>query len=123
MEKLMKNLNIRDKAEVLRQLAHPIRLQILEELATGAKCVTDIQDLLEIPQPNVSQHLLVLRRNRIVDFYEDGPLRCYYLLRPALVTKLFHLLSSEYPIVERDREEVRLEGRQREQRNNQKTSC
>ncbi len=119
----MRNLSIRDQAELLRQLAHPIRLQILQELAAGVKCVTDIQDLLDIPQPNVSQHLLVLRRNRIVDFYEDGQLRCYYLLCPALVDELFHLLSGEYPIVERDREEVRQEGRLREQRNNQKTAC
>lgn len=109
----MKNLNIRDKAELLRQLAHPIRLQILEELANGAKCVTDIQDLLEIPQPNVSQHLLVLRRSRIVDFHEDGQLRCYYLLRPALAGELLHFLSGDYPIVERSCEEVRQEGRQR----------
>ncbi len=118
----MRNLNIRDKAELLRQLAHPIRLQIMEELATGVKCVTDIQDLLEIPQPNVSQHLLVLRRNRVVDFYEDGQLRCYYLLRPTLVEKLLHLLSGEYPIVERSPEDVRHEGRLREQRSNQKTA-
>ncbi len=119
----MKNLNMRDKAELLRQLAHPIRLQILEELASGAKCVTDIQDLLEIPQPNVSQHLLVLRRNRIVDFYEDGQLRCYYLLRPSLVEELLHFLSAEYPVVERDRESVRREGRLREQKTGQQAAC
>jgi ArsR family transcriptional regulator len=119
----MKNLNIRDKADLLRQLAHPVRLQIMEELADGVKCVTDIQDLLEIPQPNISQHLLVLRRNRIVDFFEDGQLRCYYLLRPALVKELFALLDGEYPLVERDRDEVRQEGRLREQRNDQKTAC
>jgi len=116
----MKNLNLRDKAELLRQLAHPVRLQILEELADGVKCVTDIQDILEIPQPNVSQHLLVLRRNKIIDFYEDGQLRCYYLLRPVLVEQLFHLLSGEYPIVERDRDDVRQEGRLREQRDDRK---
>lgn len=112
----MKNLNTLDKVELLRQLAHPVRLQILEELANGAKCVTDIKDLLEIPQPNVSQHLLVLRRNRIVDFYEDGQLRCYYLLRPALAEELLHFLSGEYPMVERSCEKERREGRQRQAR-------
>jgi len=112
----MKNLSTHDKAEMLRQLAHPIRLQILEELASGAKCVTEIQELLDIPQPNVSQHLLILRSNRIVDFYEDGQLRCYYLLRPALAEGLLHFLSGEYPIVERSCEEVRQEGRQRQAR-------
>lgn len=119
----MVNLSMRDKAELLRQLAHPIRILILQELSEGVKCVTDMQDLLDIPQPNVSQHLLVLRRNRIVDYYEDGPLRCYYLLRPALVAKLLHFLSCEYPLVARDRESVRREGQLRERRGEKRVAC
>ncbi len=111
----MKGLDLRQKAELLRQLAHPTRLTILEELARGARCVTDIQDLLDIPQSNVSQHLTVLRQARIVDFHEDGQLRCYYLLRPSLVQAVLHLLSGEYPITRRGREEVRLEGRRRDE--------
>lgn len=111
----MRDLDIREKAELLRHLAHPTRLLILEELSGGVKCVTDIRDLLDIPQPNVSQHLAVLRQNRIVDYYEDGPLRCYYLLRPALVEALLAFISGEYPVVRREREDVRMEGRLREQ--------
>ncbi len=109
----MKDLDIRERAEILRLLGHPTRLLILEELARGVKCVSDIRDLLDIPQPNVSQHLTVLRQARIVDFYEDGQLRCYYLLRPALVEALLGFLSGDYPAVKRHRNEVRLEGRQR----------
>jgi ArsR family transcriptional regulator len=93
----MDTLNLRERAELLRQLGHPVRLAILEELMKGGKCVTDIRDLLEVPQPNVSQHLTVLRQQRIVDFSEDGKLRCYYLRRPALVRALFGFISGEYP--------------------------
>jgi len=93
----MKSLNIREQAELLRQLGHPTRLAILQELMKGGKCVTDIRDLLEVPQANVSQHLMVLRQQRIVDFSEDGKLRCYYLKRPALVHALFKFISGEYP--------------------------
>ena len=89
--------NIREKAELLRYLGHPVRLAILEELLKGSKCVTDIRDLLEVSQPNVSQHLTVLRQQRIVDYSEDGKLRCYYLKRPALVHALFEFISGEYP--------------------------
>ena len=32
----------------MRLLGHPVRLAMLDELAHGPKCVTDIQDLLEI---------------------------------------------------------------------------
>lgn len=58
----MNKLDIREKAEVLKLLGHPTRLLVLEELAKGTKCVTDIRDLLEIEQSNLSQHLSLLRR-------------------------------------------------------------
>ncbi len=109
----MRDPEIRERAELLRLLGHPTRLLILQELARGVKCVTDIQDLLDIPQPNVSQHLAVLRQARIVDYYEDGRLRCYYLLRPALVEALLGFLEGDYPVERRDRGEVGQEGRDR----------
>lgn len=109
----MNKLDVRDKAEVLKLLGHPTRLLILEELAKGAKCVTDIQDLLEIEQSNLSQHLSMLRKLKIVDFYEDGPLRCYYITRPQMTDALFTFISGNYPIVKRSCEEVRKEGEKR----------
>ena len=109
----MRDLDTRERADLLRLLGHPTRLLILEGLARGVKCVTDMRDLLDIPQPNVSQHLAVLRQARIVDYYEDGRLRCYYLLRPALVEALLGFLSGDYPAVRRDRRDVRQEGRLR----------
>ena len=111
----MNNLNLKQRAEILRTLAHPTRLAILEELSQGAKCVTDIRDLLDISQPNVSQHLMALRRERIVDFHEDGKLRCYYITRPKLVKGFLRFMSGEYPVVTRSAKSVRREGRRREQ--------
>jgi len=110
----LKNLDCRGKAELLRGFAHPTRLAIVEELSRGAKCVMDIQDLLNVPQANVSQHLMRLRRDRIVDFHEDGKLRCYYISRPGLVMGLLRFLSDRYPVVTRSPESVRREGRRRE---------
>jgi len=110
---IVRDPEIRERAELLRLLGHPTRLLILQELARGVKCVTDIQDLLDIPQPNVSQHLAVLRQARIVDYYEEGRLRCYYLLRPALVAALLGFLEGDYPVERRGRGEVRQEGRDR----------
>ncbi len=109
----MKDLDYRKKAEILKLLSHPTRLMIMHELSKGAKCVTDIQDLLEIRQSNVSQHLSALRRIEVVDFYEDGALRCYYLTRPRLVRELFRFISGSYPVVIRSREDVHKEGLRR----------
>ncbi len=110
----MNKLDLRRKADLLRILAHPTRLAILEELAPGAKCVRDIRDLLGVSQPNVSPHLTALRRERIVDFHEDGKLRCYYITRPKLAKTLLRLLSGEYPVVTRSAQVIRREGKRRE---------
>ena len=95
----MKKINFKEKAEMLRILGHPVRLRILEELVKGTKCVSDIQDLLGVPQSNISQHLLLLRHYHIIDYIEDGVLRCYFITKPGLVSDLFEILRKDYPVV------------------------
>lgn len=87
-------------AELLRAVAHPVRLMILGEMVDGPKCVTHIRELLAVRQPNVSQHLTILRHSGLVAFYRDGARRCYYLTRPALVKALLAFLGGGYPTVE-----------------------
>ena len=93
-------------AEVLRTLGHPIRLVILRKLLPGPKCVNDMQELLDVSQPNLSQHLRLLRRENLVDFVENGKKRCYYLCRPQFVTQLFKLLESDFPQVQLTKDDV-----------------
>ncbi len=109
----MNDLDLRRKADLLRTLAHPVRLAILKELARGAKCVSDIQELLAISQPNISQHLQALRREQIVDFYGDGNLRCYYITRPTLMEALCALITREHKVSIRPVDEIRCEGKRR----------
>lgn len=87
--------SIGKKVEVLRAVAHPVRIRILEELTKGVKCVSDFEEFLEISQPNVSQHLSLLRTLGIIDYYVDGRLRCYFL-RDPIVPDLIGLLKKEY---------------------------
>ena len=84
-----------DKLEVLKVVAHPVRIQILEELGKGVKCVSDLEDFFEIRQSNISQHLSLLRRHDLIDFYIDGRLRCYFLKEP-LIPDLLELLKRRY---------------------------
>jgi len=85
----------KDKVETLKVMAHPVRLMILDELTGGVKCVSDLEEFLDISQSNVSQHLGLLRRHGIIDYYMDGRLRCYFLKDP-LVPDLLKLLKTEY---------------------------
>ena len=86
---------IDNRIEMLRIIAHPVRVRILEELLKGVKCVSDFEDFLEISQPNVSQHLHLLRRYGIIDYFIDGRLRCYFL-RDPMVPDLLEVINRDY---------------------------
>lgn len=94
-------------ARLLKLLGHPVRLALLAELARKPKCVSDIRELVDIPQANLSQHLAVLREAEIVANHEHGNVRCYYLLRPELVRDVMRFAEREYPVVRRTPEQVR----------------
>jgi DNA-binding transcriptional ArsR family regulator len=60
------------QAEVLKTLANPRRLDIIHRLAQGPCEVGRLAEEIGAPQPNVSQHLSVLRAAGIVDAERDG---------------------------------------------------
>jgi ArsR family transcriptional regulator, arsenate/arsenite/antimonite-responsive transcriptional repressor len=94
-------------AELLKAFSHPTRLAILQELVAGPKCVTDMEELLPARQANISQHLAVLRHAKLVDYAQDGALRCYYLCRPRLVQDMLALVGRDEPVVKRTPAEIR----------------
>lgn len=96
----------RAAAELLKAFSHPTRLAILQELLDGPKCVTDMEELLPARQANISQHLAVLRHSDLVDYAQDGSLRCYYLSRPQLVKDMLTLVGRNDPVVKRTPEEI-----------------
>ena len=83
------------KIELLRIIAHPARIKILEGLSQGVKCVSDFEESLDLSQPNISQHLSLLRVHGIVDYFVDGRLKCYFLKDP-LIPDLLSVLKKEY---------------------------
>jgi len=87
--------SIGQKIELLRIIAHPARIRILEELTKGVKCVSDFEEFLEISQPNVSQHLTLLRTHGLIDYCMGGRLRCYFLVDP-IVPDPIELLQKDY---------------------------
>jgi ArsR family transcriptional regulator len=93
-------------AELLKAFSHPTRLAILVELVAGPKCVTDMEELLPARQANISQHLAVLRHAKLVDYAQDGALRCYYLCRATLVEDMLALVGRNDPVVKRSPEEI-----------------
>ena len=58
--------------ELLKAMANEWRLMILCQLAEGEKTVSELQDILGISQSALSQHLAVLRREKIVQARKDA---------------------------------------------------
>lgn len=75
-------------AELLGVLSHPHRIRIVEELRTGEHDVNSLQETLGISHSGVSQHLMVLRANRLVSERRDGRHVFYQLRQPEIATWL-----------------------------------
>jgi ArsR family transcriptional regulator, virulence genes transcriptional regulator len=73
------------QAEVLKTLASPRRLEILHRLSEGPCEVGRLADELGISQPNVSQHLAVLRSAGVVESERDGREVRYRLADPEVM--------------------------------------
>jgi ArsR family transcriptional regulator len=60
------------KAEVLKVLAQPTRLKILESLREGEKCICEICPLINGEQSNVSRHISLMQKTHLVTTRKDG---------------------------------------------------
>jgi len=60
------------EVEVFKALADPTRLKILECIKNGEKCICEIIPYTGKSQPNVSQHLKVMKHAGIIDERKDG---------------------------------------------------
>jgi len=73
------------QAEVLKTLSSPRRLEILHILAEGPKEVGRLAAELGISQPNVSQHLSVMRAAGLVEGEREGREVHYRLSDPDII--------------------------------------
>jgi DNA-binding transcriptional ArsR family regulator len=73
------------QAEVLKTLASPRRLDILHALAPGWLEVGRLAEAIGASQPNVSQHLAVLRSAGLVESERDGREVRYRLVDPDVM--------------------------------------
>ena len=78
-------------AHLCKALAHPTRLLVIDELRDGPRSVGELAERLGLPQSNLSQHLGVLRDQRLVQTRRDGN-AVYYSLRDRRLTQAFDLL-------------------------------
>jgi ArsR family transcriptional regulator len=77
-----------DQAQVLlRVLAEPIRLRVVQVLAGGERCVCDLTTELQLAQPKLSFHLKVMKEAGLITARQQGRWM-YYRLRPEVLLAL-----------------------------------
>lgn len=72
---------------IFKALAHPIRLRIVKTLLEGSKCVCELNQIVEFSQPNLSQHLKILKDAGIVEAEKVG-LNIHYKIKSETVKEL-----------------------------------
>lgn len=103
------------KAEFFRALAHPVRIEVLEVLLQGERSVQELQEILRLDQPVVSQQLAVLRTKNIVAGRKEGTSVRYFVRDPLIgdlllvARRIFnnHLVGSQGLLRELQRQERR----------------
>jgi len=84
-----------EATSVLRVLANGDRLLLLCQLSEGEKSVGELEELLDLHQPTLSQQLGVLRAEGLVDTRRDGK-RIYYSVKDKKVMTLLKTLYQLY---------------------------
>lgn len=82
-----------ERATVMKAMAHPSRLKMIDELSRGERCVCDLQELIGHDMSTVSKHLTVLKKAGIVEDERRGK-NMYYRLKVPCILNFFHCIES-----------------------------
>jgi ArsR family transcriptional regulator len=89
MQQLRENADA--AGQLLKTLANPDRLLLLCQLSQGERSVGELEQLLEIGQPTLSQQLAVLRREALVSTRREGK-QIFYRISSAAALALINTL-------------------------------
>ena len=81
------------RAKIIKAMAHPVRLMMIEFLKTGESSFSDIFELFQLDKSTVSKHLLVLKEAGIVTSRKSGADMIYKLEVPC-VTDFFNCVTA-----------------------------
>lgn len=76
------------RAEIIKAMAHPSRLVMLEELSKGERCVCDLQEFVGADMSTVSKHLSIMKSAGLVLDDKRGTSVFYSLRTPCVLNFL-----------------------------------
>lgn len=83
----------RAQADIIKALAHPTRLFIVDELSRGERCVCELTDMIGVEMPTVSRHLSQLKAAGILEDEKRGS-QVFYRLRVPCVLNFFKCIKA-----------------------------
>ena len=92
---LFSECQIDTATEVLKSIAHPIRLKILCFLIDGEKNVGEIEQQFGSTISNISQHLTVLRKANIINRRKEANFM-YYSLKDDNISNLMESIKTNF---------------------------
>ncbi len=81
------------KTNIIKALANPVRLMIIDYLRDGEKCVCEIVEKLQEEQSNISKSLGILKSNGLIKDRKEG-LNVYYRLNLCCINEFFCCLDN-----------------------------
>ena len=69
---ILESTTLEERATLFSALGDPIRLQVLDELTSGQRCVCELQETIDIAANLLSYHLRVLREAGLVEASRRG---------------------------------------------------
>jgi DNA-binding transcriptional ArsR family regulator len=73
------------RADILKALAHPIRVLLLDALSRGDRCVNELIELADVDQSTISRHLIQLKKAGIVTERKEGAKVIHHLACPCML--------------------------------------
>lgn len=73
------------RADILKALAHPVRVLLVNALTEGDRCVCELNALADIDQSNISRHLAILKKAGVVTDRREGMKMMYHLQTPCIL--------------------------------------
>ena len=81
------------RARIIKAMAHPSRLFIVDELSRGERCVCELRDMVGADISTVSKHLSILKEAGIVEDEKRGQ-QVWYRLKTPCVLNFFACIES-----------------------------
>ncbi|MEI8346783.1 MAG: metalloregulator ArsR/SmtB family transcription factor [Pseudomonadota bacterium] len=80
------------RAKIIKSMAHPTRLLIIDELAKGERCVNELTEMVGDDKSTVSKHISVLKNAGLLEDDKRGA-SIYYKLKCPCVTQYFDCIE------------------------------